>query len=198
MAEENAVPVPAVDTAKIETAVRLILEAIGEDPERAGLIDTPRRVAAAYAELTAGMRDDVERHLAVYFQEDHDELVLVRDIPFYSLCEHHLLPFFGKAHIAYLPQGGRVTGLSKLARVVDAFARRLQMQERMTAQIADTLMEHLQPLGVAVVIEAEHLCMTMRGIRKPGSKTVTSAVRGTCRTDEKTRAEVLALIRDTM
>ncbi|HLT59097.1 MAG TPA: GTP cyclohydrolase I FolE [Limnochordales bacterium] len=195
MAQHIETHVPPVDTAKIEAAVRMILEAIGEDPQREGLIDTPRRVAAAYAELCAGMRDDVQRHLQVHFQEDHDELVLVRDIPFFSLCEHHLLPFFGKAHIAYIPRDGRVTGLSKLARVVEAFARRLQMQERMTAQIADTLMEHLKPLGVAVVIEAEHLCMSMRGIQKPGAKTVTSAVRGLCRTDEKTRAEVMALIR---
>ncbi|HEY8417985.1 MAG TPA: GTP cyclohydrolase I FolE [Limnochordales bacterium] len=194
MAGEIPSPPSGIDTAKIEMAVRLILEALGEDPQRPGLIDTPRRVAAAYAELCAGMYEKVERHLEVYFQENHDELVLVRDIPFYSLCEHHLLPFYGKAHIAYIPQDGRVTGLSKLARVVEGFARRLQMQERMTAQIADTLMEHLKPLGVAVVLEAEHLCMTMRGIRKPGSVTVTSAVRGTCRTDEKTRAEVLALI----
>ncbi len=185
---------PEVDKAKIETAVRMILEAIGEDPQREGLLDTPRRVAEAYAEMCAGMRDNVERHLQVFFQEDHDELVLVRDIPFYSLCEHHLLPFFGKAHIAYIPSGGRVTGLSKLARVVEAYARRLQMQERMTAQIADTLMEHLKPQGVAVVLEAEHLCMSMRGIAKPGAKTVTSAVRGVVRRDPKTRAEVLALI----
>ncbi|MBO8141585.1 MAG: GTP cyclohydrolase I FolE [Firmicutes bacterium] len=188
-------PPRSVDKAKIQAAVRMILEAIGEDPEREGLVDTPRRVADAYAELCKGAYEDVRRHLEVYFQSDHDEMVLVRDIPFYSLCEHHLLPFFGKAHVAYIPRDGRVTGLSKLARVVEAFARRLQMQERMTSQIADTLMEHLRPLGVAVVIEAEHLCMSMRGIQKPGSKTITSAVRGAFRTDDKTRAEAFALLR---
>ncbi|HEY8497080.1 MAG TPA: GTP cyclohydrolase I FolE [Limnochordales bacterium] len=194
MANETAARGPQVDKKKIETAVRMILEAIGEDPEREGLLETPRRVAEAYAEMCAGMREDVERHLEVYFQEEHDELVLVRDIPFYSLCEHHLLPFFGKAHIAYIPTDGRVTGLSKLARVVEAYARRLQMQERMTKQIADALMAHLKPQGVAVVLEAEHLCMSMRGVKKPGSKTVTSAMRGVFRKDQKTRAEVLALI----
>jgi len=194
MAHETAARVPQVDKKKIETAVRMILEAIGENPEREGLVETPRRVAEAYAEMCAGMREDVGRHLEVYFQEEHDELVLVRDIPFYSLCEHHLLPFFGKAHIAYIPSEGRVTGLSKLARVVEAYARRLQMQERMTKQIADALMAHLKPQGVAVVLEAEHLCMSMRGVKKPGSRTVTSAMRGIFRKDEKTRAEVLALI----
>ncbi|OUM98970.1 MAG: GTP cyclohydrolase I FolE [Firmicutes bacterium ZCTH02-B6] len=194
MVDETAAHTREVDKRKIETAVRMILEAIGEDPEREGLVDTPRRVAEAYAELCAGMRENVERHLEVYFQEEHDELVLVRDIPFYSLCEHHLLPFFGKAHIAYIPRDGRVTGLSKLARVVEAYARRLQMQERLTKQIADALMTHLKPQGVAVVLEAEHLCMSMRGVKKPGSKTVTSAMRGIFRKDEKTRAEVLALI----
>lgn len=186
----------SIDHAAIEGAVRTILEAIGEDPDREGLVDTPRRVARMLEEVLAGMKDDGRSHLAVHFQEDHDEMVLVRDIWFYSLCEHHMVPFYGRAHVAYIPKDGRVTGLSKLARVVQAFARRLQMQERMTSQIADTLMEHLQPLGVAVVVEAEHLCMSMRGVRQPGSQTVTSAVRGVFRTNERTRAEAFALIRE--
>lgn len=184
-----------VDRAAIERAVRMILEAVGEDPNREGLVDTPARVARMYEEVLAGMHDDPARHLEVHFEANHDEMVLVRDITFYSLCEHHLLPFFGKAHVAYIPKNGRVTGLSKLARVVQTYARRLQMQERMTSQIADTLMQYLQPLGVAVVVEAEHLCMSMRGVRQPGSLTVTSAVRGVFRTDERTRAEAFALIR---
>ncbi len=183
------------DRAKIEHAVRLILEAIGEDPTRQGLRDTPRRVAEMYEEIFAGLEEDVAHHLDVIFEEDHEELVLVKDIPFYSMCEHHFLPFLGKAHVAYIPAEGRVTGLSKLARVVEGMARRPQMQERLTAQIADLLMEKLRPHGVAVVIEAEHLCMSMRGIRKPGHKTVTSAVRGIFHSDEKTRAETLALMR---
>lgn len=186
----------SVDHEAIEGAVRTILEAIGEDPDREGLVDTPRRVARMLGEVLAGMNDDGSTYLEVHFQEDHDEMVLVRDISFYSLCEHHMVPFYGKAHVAYIPKGGRVTGLSKLARVVQAFARRLQMQERMTSQIADTLMEHLQPRGVAVVVEAEHMCMSMRGVRQPGSQTVTSAVRGVFRTDERTRAEAFALIRE--
>jgi len=147
-----------------------------------------------YAEIFSGLEEDVAQHLEVVFTEEHDEMVLVRDIPFYSMCEHHFLPFFGKAHVAYIPAGGRVTGLSKLARVVEGFARRPQMQERLTSQIADLLMEKLQPEGVAVVIEAEHLCMSMRGVKKPGSQTVTSAVRGRFRTDPRTRTETFALI----
>ncbi|MFS8581775.1 MAG: GTP cyclohydrolase I FolE [Limnochordales bacterium] len=184
-----------IDKEAIEGAVRTILKAIGEDPDREGLVDTPARIARMYEEIFAGMHDDVAKHLEVRFEADHDEMVLVRDISFYSLCEHHMVPFFGKAHVAYIPKDGRVTGLSKLARVVQAFARRLQLQERMTSQIADTLMEHLKPMGVAVVVEAEHLCMSMRGVRQPGHLTVTSAVRGIFRTDERTRAEAFALIR---
>lgn len=185
----------SVDHEAIQRAVRMILEAIGEDPDREGLVDTPARVARMYEEVLAGMRDDGSRHLEVHFDADHEEMVIVRDIAFYSLCEHHMVPFFGKAHVAYIPKGGRVTGLSKLARVVHAYARRLQMQERMTSQIADTLMKHLEPRGVAVVVEAEHLCMSMRGVRQPGSQTITSAVRGVFRSDERTRAEAFALIR---
>ncbi|MFS8628659.1 MAG: GTP cyclohydrolase I FolE [Limnochordales bacterium] len=192
---ENAVAARPFDRDAIERAVRMILEAIGEDPNREGLVDTPARVARMYEEVLSGMHEDPARHLEVYFDANHEEMVLVRDITFYSLCEHHLLPFFGKAHVAYIPKNGRVTGLSKLARVVQAYARRLQMQERMTSQIADTLMKHLQPLGVAVVVEAEHLCMSMRGVRQPGALTVTSAVRGIFLTDERTRAEAFALIR---
>lgn len=183
-----------VDREKIMRAVRMILEAIGEDPDREGLQETPRRVADMYAEIFAGMGADPAAHLQVLFSETHDELILVRHIPFYSLCEHHLVPFFGHAHLAYIPDGGRVTGLSKLARTVEVFARRPQMQERLTSQIADALMEHLRPKGVGVVVEAEHLCMSMRGVAKPGAQTVTSAVRGLLRTDEKTRAEFFSLI----
>ncbi|NLN28585.1 MAG: GTP cyclohydrolase I FolE [Firmicutes bacterium] len=183
-----------IDQERIREAVTMIIEAIGEDPNREGLADTPRRIAEMYAEIFSGLEEDVAQHLEVVFTEEHDEMVLVRDIPFYSMCEHHFLPFFGKAHVAYIPAGGRVTGLSKLARVVEGFARRPQMQERLTSQIADLLMEKLQPEGVAVVIEAEHLCMSMRGVKKPGSQTVTSAVRGRFRTDPRTRTETFALI----
>jgi GTP cyclohydrolase I len=183
-----------VDQEKIRTAVRMILEAIGEDPDRDGLKDTPDRVAQMYADIFRGLHEDIGKPLEVIFDEGHDEMVLVRDIPFYSMCEHHLLPFMGVAHVAYIPGNGRVTGLSKLARVVEGAARRPQMQERMTAAVADTLMERLQPKGVAVVIEAEHLCMSMRGIQKPGHKTITSAVRGVFRTDEKTRLEAFSLM----
>lgn len=183
-----------IDQQRIRDAVRTIIEAIGEDPNREGLIETPRRVAEMYEEIFFGLSEDPARHLEVVFTEDHDEMVLVRDIMFYSLCEHHFLPFFGRAHIAYIPQGGRVTGLSKLARVVNGYARRPQMQERLTSQVADLLMSKLEPEGVAVVMEAEHMCMSMRGVNKPGSKTVTSAVRGIFRDDKKTRAEAFALI----
>lgn len=183
-----------IDQERIREAVTMIIEAIGENPNREGLADTPRRIAEMYAEIFSGLEEDVAQHLEVVFTEEHDEMVLVRDIPFYSMCEHHFLPFFGKAHVAYIPAGGRVTGLSKLARVVEGFARRPQMQERLTSQIADLLMEKLQPEGVAVVIEAEHLCMSMRGVKKPGSQTVTSAVRGRFRTDPRTRTETFALI----
>ncbi|MBE3576616.1 MAG: GTP cyclohydrolase I FolE [Limnochordales bacterium] len=184
-----------MDRKKIEDAVRLILEAIGENPAREGLRDTPRRVAEMYSEVFAGLHHDPRSELEVSFHEEHDELILVRDIRFYSMCEHHLLPFFGQAHVAYVPADGRLTGLSRLIRVVETVARRPQMQERMTAQIADTLMQGLRPQGVCVVIEAEHLCMSMRGTNKPGALAVTSAMRGIFRTDAKTRAEALALIR---
>jgi len=184
-----------VDIDKIEQNVREILIAIGEDPERNGLIETPRRVAAMYEELFTGFHSDPSEHLQVTFEEHHDEMVMVRDIPFTSLCEHHLVPFMGKAHVAYIPgKDGRITGLSKLARLVEGFARRLQVQERMTSQIADSIDSVLEPRGALVVIEAEHLCMSMRGVRKPGTVTVTSAVRGIFRTDEATRAEALQFI----
>ncbi len=183
-----------VDQARIQEAMRTIIEALGEDPARAGLCDTPRRVAEMYAEVFAGLTEDAAQHLDVTFQEGQDDLVLVRDIPLYSMCEHHFLPFFGRAHVAYIPAGGRVTGLSKLAEVVEILAHRPQLQERLTAQIADTLMNRLQPRGVCVVVEAEHLCMTMRGIKKAGSIAVTSALRGLFRADERTRQEVLSLI----
>lgn len=183
-----------IDHEKVKQAIRLMIEAIGEDPNREGLRETPRRVAQMFDEIFGGRFQDPGEHLHVTFEADHDELVLVRDIPFFSMCEHHLLPFFGHAHVAYLPAEGRLTGLSKLARVVEVYARRPQMQERITSQVADALMKHLKPQGVAVVLEAEHMCMSMRGVQKPGARTVTSALRGTFRTDPKTRAEVMALI----
>jgi GTP cyclohydrolase IA len=181
---------------QIEHAVRLILEAIGEDPNREGLQDTPKRVAKMYAEVFAGLNEDPREHFQTIFGEDHEELVLVKDIPFYSMCEHHLVPFFGVAHVAYIPRGGKVTGLSKLARAVEAVARRPQLQERITSTIADSIVETLDPHGVMVVIEAEHMCMTMRGVKKPGAKTVTSAVRGVFVNDQAARAEVLSLIKE--
>jgi GTP cyclohydrolase IA len=180
---------------QIEHAVRLILEAIGEDPNREGLRDTPKRVAKMYAEVFSGLNEDPRKHFQTVFGEDHEELVLVKDIPFYSMCEHHLVPFFGHAHVAYIPRGGKVTGLSKLARAVEAVARRPQLQERITSTIADSIVETLNPHGVMVVVEAEHMCMTMRGVKKPGAKTVTSAVRGVFVTDQAARAEVLSLIK---
>ncbi|GAA0820408.1 GTP cyclohydrolase I FolE [Streptosporangium amethystogenes subsp. fukuiense] len=187
-------PLP-VDTVRLESAVREILIAIGEDPDRDGLRDTPARVARAYAEQFAGLGQTPEDVLTTVFDVDHDEMVLVRDIEVYSTCEHHLVPFHGVAHVGYIPnEKGQVTGLSKLARLVDVYARRPQVQERMTSQIADALMEVLEPRGVIVVIECEHLCMTMRGVRKPGAKTITSAVRGDFRNSDRTRAEAMALI----
>ncbi|PZG10622.1 GTP cyclohydrolase I FolE [Nonomuraea aridisoli] len=184
-----------VDLARIEKAVREILYAIGEDPDRDGLIETPARVARAMAEQYSGLGQTPEQVLTKVFDVDHDEMVLVKDIEVYSTCEHHLVPFHGLAHVGYIPNArGQVTGLSKLARLVDVYARRPQVQERMTSQIADALMRVLEPRGVIVVVEAEHLCMTMRGVRKPGAKTVTSAVRGDFRTSDKTRAEAMALI----
>ena len=186
---------PPVDQERIQRAVREILEAVGEDPDRDGLLQTPARVARMYAEIFAGLREVPEHHLQTTFEVDHDEMVMVRDIPMYSCCEHHLLPWIGKAHIAYIPNDdGRVTGLSKLARLVDAYARRPQVQERLTSQVADTLDASLKPKGVMVVIEAEHLCMSMRGVRKPGSTTVTSAVRGLFRTNVSTRQEAMRFV----
>jgi GTP cyclohydrolase IA len=188
-------PEGAVDAARIEAAVRELLAAIGEDPDRPGLQDTPARVARAYAETFAGLQQDPYDVLATTFDESHDELVLVKDIPMYSTCEHHLVPFHGVAHVGYIPGlDGRVTGLSKLARLVEVYARRPQVQERMTRQIADALYEVLKPRGVIVVIEAEHLCMAMRGIRKPGATTMTSAVRGIFRDNAPTRSEAMGLI----
>ena len=184
-----------VDLARIEKAVREILEAIGEDPDRDGLQRTPERVARMYAEIFSGLDVDPDELLSVTFEADHDEMVMVKDIPIASACEHHLTAFVGKAHVAYIPnEDGRITGLSKLARVVDAYARRPQVQERLTTQIADTIERVLQPQGVLVVVEAEHLCMSMRGVRKPGTTTVTSAVRGLFRDDPRTRAEAMAFI----
>jgi GTP cyclohydrolase I len=186
---------PPIDQARIEKAVREILIAVGEDPDRDGLLDTPARVARAYAEQFAGLRERPEDVLATVFDANHDEMVLVKDIEVYSTCEHHLVPFHGVAHVGYTPNArGQITGLSKLARLVDVYARRPQVQERMTSQIADALMNVLEPRGVIVVIEAEHLCMTMRGVRKPGAKTVTSAVRGDFRDSPSTRAEAMSLI----
>jgi len=182
-----------VDHERIAAAVREILFAIGEDPDREGLLETPNRVARMYSELTAGLRTDPAEHLRTFFAEKYDEMVILRDVPFHSICEHHLLPFEGKAHIAYLPDG-KVVGLSKLARVVDAFALRPQVQERLTVQIADLLMEKLSAKGVVVVIEAVHSCMTCRGVKKPGSIMVTSALRGECCTNGSTRAEVMSLL----
>ena len=203
MGEDDAFPgVPgtfdprstAVDRPRIERAVREILEAIGEDPDREGLQDTPKRVAKAYAEFFAGLHQSPDQVLGTTFDIAHEELVLVKDIPFYSTCEHHLVPFHGTAHIGYIPSAeGRVTGLSKLARLVELYARRPQVQERLTTQVVEALMEHLAPRGAIVVVEAEHMCMSMRGVRKPGAKTVTSAVRGQLR-DPSTRSEAMSLI----
>lgn len=182
-----------VDLPRIEQAVREILAAVGEDPDREGLLETPARVGRMYAELFSGLRADPSRHLQKVFQEEYDELVLIRDISFNSMCEHHLLPFMGVAHVGYLPRG-KVVGLSKLARIVEEISKRPQVQERMTHQIADLMDRELDPKGVVVVIEAEHSCMTIRGIRKPGSLTVTSAVRGLFKTNESSRAEAMSLI----
>jgi GTP cyclohydrolase IA len=187
-----------VDVDRAAAAVRELLLAIGEDPEREGLLATPQRVAAMYAELMTGLSENPDRHLEVLFSADHDEMVMVRDIPFASLCEHHMIPFLGQAHVAYIPnEDGSITGLSKLARLVDGHAHRLQVQERMTTQIADSLDDVLKPRATLVVLEAEHLCMTMRGVRKPGTKTVTSAVRGLFRTDASARAEAMAFVHGT-
>ncbi len=184
-----------MDKKRIEKAVREILSAVGENAKRSDIVDTPRRVADMYEEILSGMKCSPEKELEVVFEKDHDEIVLLKGIPLYSICEHHLLPFFGKAHVAYIPSNNRVTGLSKIARVVDIFSKRLQVQERLTTDIAEIIMKKLKPKGVLVVIEAEHLCMSMRGVKKPGVLTVTSAVRGVFRKNEKTRAEALSLIR---
>jgi GTP cyclohydrolase I len=184
-----------VDQERIRSAVREILEAIGEDADREGLRETPARVARMYAETCAGLHDDPTHHLKVTFDAGHDEMIMVRDIPLFSICEHHLVPFFGRAHVAYVPNtDGRVTGLSKVARLVDGLARRPQVQERLTTQAADALEDTLNPRGVLVVVEAEHLCMSMRGVRMPGTSTVTSAVRGVFRTDEAARAEAMRFL----
>jgi GTP cyclohydrolase IA len=184
-----------VDRPRVEKAVREILLAIGEDPDRDGLKRTPQRVAAMYEEIFHGLHEDPSQQLTVTFEAEHDEMVMVRDIALYSSCEHHLVPFAGKAHVAYIPgPDGRITGISKIARLVDGFARRPQVQERLTSQIADALVDELEPVGVLVMIEAEHLCMSMRGVRKPGALTVTSAVRGLFKTNAATRSEAMSLI----
>jgi GTP cyclohydrolase I len=184
-----------MDKERIQNAVREILLAVGEDPDREGLLETPKRVANMYEEIFAGLTEDPKQHIKLFNEQSNDEMVIVKDIPFYSMCEHHLLPFFGKAHIGYIPSDNKIIGLSKLARIVDNFAKKPQVQERLTSDIADFLNDNLQPKGVAVIMEAEHMCMTMRGARAAGSKTQTSALRGIMRTDAKTRAEVLSLLK---
>jgi len=188
-------PVTSVDLDRVAAAVRELLEAIGEDVGRDGLEETPIRVARMWAEIASGLHEDPRQHLKVTFEADHDEMVMVRDIPLYSVCEHHLVPFIGQAHVAYIPNDdGRVIGLSKMARLVDGYARRPQVQERLTSQVADALAETLEPKGVMVVVEAEHLCMSMRGVRKPGASTVTSAVRGLFRSNVATRQEAMRFV----
>ena len=184
-----------MDKERIQNAVKEILIAVGEDPDREGLVETPKRVANMYEEIFAGLTEDPKQHIKLFNEQSNDEMVIVKDIPFYSMCEHHLLPFFGKAHIGYIPSDNKIIGLSKLARIVDNFAKKPQVQERLTSDIADFLNDNLQPKGVAVIMEAEHMCMTMRGARAAGSKTQTSALRGIMRTDAKTRAEVLSLLK---
>lgn len=183
-----------MDLQRIENAVREILLAVGEDPDREGLRDTPARVSRMYAEIFWGLHRDIQKDIKVFSEPGNDEMILIGDIPFYSMCEHHLLPFFGKAHVVYIPRDGQILGLSKVARIVDTLSRKPQLQERLTNEIADMVLSAVNPQAVCVVMEAEHLCMTMRGIRKPGSRTVTSAMRGGCRSDARTRAEALALI----
>ncbi len=194
MATKNLKKPKATDFKKIEKAVRMILEAVGEDPDREGLRETPKRVAKMYDEVFQGLRQDPKKVLKVFKDEGHQEMVVLKDIPFYSMCEHHLLPFAGKAHVCYIPSNGNLSGISKLARIVDLFSKRPQVQERLTAQVADTLMNELKADGVLVVMEAEHLCMTMRGVSKAGSRMMTSAVRGSLADSEVTRKEALALI----
>jgi len=196
-ANDNSIPEESrqnMDLPKIENAVRDILEAIGEDPKREGLLETPQRVARMYAEVFAGLHRDINKDIKTFHGEGNDEMILIGDIPFYSMCEHHLLPFHGKAHVVYIPKDGKIFGLSKVARIVDTLSRKPQLQEKLTSEIADAIEKAVDARSVCVVLEAEHLCMTMRGIRKPGSKTVTSAMRGGCRTDLRTRNEALALI----
>jgi GTP cyclohydrolase I len=183
-----------MDIKKIEKGVRLIIEGIGEDPERAGLKNTPQRVAEMYSEIFSGIETDTDKLIAPMEGETHDEMVMIRDIPFYSVCEHHLLPFFGTAHIAYIPGAGKIVGISSLARALEVFAKRPQVQERLTTQFIDLIVKTLKPKGAMVVIDAEHLCMSMRGVKKPGSRVVTSAVRGSFRTKESTRMEMLELL----
>ena len=183
-----------IDKERIRKAVREILIAIGDDPDREGLIETPDRVARMCEEIFAGLHQDPRNNVKIFREDDHQEMIMVKDIPLYSVCEHHLLPFIGVAHVVYIPNNGRIFGLSKLARIVDTVAKKPQLQERLTSEVADIINEAIDPMGVAVVVEAEHLCMTMRGIKKPGSKTITSALRGSMRTDAKTRAEAMALI----
>lgn len=184
-----------MDKKKIEKAVKMLLEAVGENPKRKGILRTPERVADMYEEILQGTGANPEKELEVVFEKEHDEIILLKGIPLYSICEHHLLPFIGNAHVAYIPRGNRITGLSKLARVVDTLAKRLQVQERLTTDIADVIMRKLKPKGVMVVIEAEHLCMSMRGVKKPGVLTVTSAVRGVFMKNQKTRTEAMSLIK---
>lgn len=181
-------------TRQIEKGIRLILEAIGEDADREGLVETPNRIARMYQEIFAGIHKDPRQDIKFFYEENHQEMVIARDIPFYSMCEHHLMPFFGTIHIAYIPNK-KITGISKLARIVETFSRRLQLQERLTTQVADFIMEQFQPQGVMIVIQAEHLCMSMRGVQKPGTSIVTSAVRGVFESDPKTRNEALGLLR---
>ena len=196
-ANDNSIPEESrqnMDLPKIEHAVREILEAIGEDPDREGLQETPQRVARMYAEVFAGLHRDISKDIKTFHGEGNDEMILIGDIPFYSMCEHHLLPFHGKAHVVYIPKDGKIFGLSKVARIVDTLSRKPQLQEKLTSEIADAIEKAVDARSVCVVLEAEHLCMTMRGIRTPGSKTVTSAMRGGCRSDIRTRNEALALI----
>ncbi|MEW6570386.1 MAG: GTP cyclohydrolase I FolE [Nitrospirota bacterium] len=184
-----------MDLKKIEKAVKLIIEAIGEDPERPGLKETPERVARMYEEIFSGLKTPTEELLKSIEGESHDEMVMLKDIPFYSMCEHHLIPFVGKAHVAYIPSGGKIVGLSELAKAVEVLAKRLQVQERLTTQLADLIMDRIKPKGAMVIIDAEHLCISMRGVKKPGTRTVTSAVRGIFRTKQSTREELLELIK---
>jgi len=184
-----------INQKKIEKAIKDIILAIGDDPEREGLRNTPSRVARMYAEIFSGIGKDPSKEITVFHNEDNEEMIMVKDIPFYSMCEHHLVPFFGRAHIVYIPKKGHITGLSKLVRVLEVFAKRPQVQERLTSQVADALMGKIDPHGVLVIVEAEHLCMSMRGVKKPGSVTVTSAVRGVLRKNSTTRAEALALLK---